>query len=162
MSSLWSSWLSPSTMKHYESRLLDGWAFHISYSIKEPSTDSLIQSWQVFREISQHGENRLNSNLTNDWCNKRQKRKIFFKKTKFFLEQQTNHPPALAKQRINYPNKRMQTENCRDKASEWMSSSRGQRDRNTQTDPGSGKDDASGWGRKGRWVANQVPTVPDK
>lgn len=30
------------------------------------------------------------------------------------------------------------------------------------TDPGKEKDDASEKGRKGRWVASQVPTVQDK
>lgn len=92
--------------------------------------------------------------MTNDWCNKNQKGKDIF------LKQQTNHPPALAKQRINYPNKRKQAENCREKPgnNELIQGAQGLK----YTDPGKGKDDAREEGRKGRWVANQVPTMLDK
>ena len=65
-------------------------------------------------------------------------------KKKFFQSNKPIHPPALAKRRINYANKRRPNEDCEGKASEWMSSSRLWMDWNIQADPGKEKDDVSG------------------
>lgn len=48
--------------------------------------------------------------MAKDWCNEREIRKGFFKSNKPI------HPPALAKQRINYAHKRRHGEDGKEKA----------------------------------------------